>query len=267
MRLLLDANLSPRVGTQLTEAGHDAPTSRISGCWLPTTERSCSAPRMTAMCSSPPTPTSRCWSRCGAPRVRPSSCCAASRSYLHASTPSSSSPTCLPWPKISVEAPSSPSRPVGSACGTCRSTETRLGHTWATRGRQPTRNVGRRPELMSDARNPNTAGEQRDFDGRARPHHVPATRPKPPGPASRGGHAGSNPVGAATAKPLLRRGLRPVRERRRAGPHGCALSPARYTKFVGRTGEVEALRGLVTENRLTTITGPGGVGKSSWQSR
>jgi predicted ATPase len=39
--------------------------------------------------------------------------------------------------------------------------------------------------------------------------------------------------------------------------------PARYTSFVGRTAELASVERLVEEHRLVTITGPGGVGKSS----
>ncbi len=39
--------------------------------------------------------------------------------------------------------------------------------------------------------------------------------------------------------------------------------PARLTSFVGRTRELEHVRGLVGEHRLVTLTGPGGVGKTS----
>ena len=39
--------------------------------------------------------------------------------------------------------------------------------------------------------------------------------------------------------------------------------PARYTSFVGRTAELAAVERLVEEHRLVTVTGPGGVGKSS----
>lgn len=39
--------------------------------------------------------------------------------------------------------------------------------------------------------------------------------------------------------------------------------PARYTSFVGRTGELATVERLIDEHRLVTITGPGGVGKSS----
>lgn len=39
--------------------------------------------------------------------------------------------------------------------------------------------------------------------------------------------------------------------------------PARYTSFVGRTDEAATVERLVAEHRLVTITGPGGVGKSS----
>ncbi|HEX8345916.1 MAG TPA: BTAD domain-containing putative transcriptional regulator [Actinoplanes sp.] len=39
--------------------------------------------------------------------------------------------------------------------------------------------------------------------------------------------------------------------------------PARLTSFVGRARELEHVRGLVGEHRLVTLTGPGGVGKTS----
>ena len=39
--------------------------------------------------------------------------------------------------------------------------------------------------------------------------------------------------------------------------------PARLTSFIGRDEDVEAVVGLLTENRLITITGPGGIGKTS----
>ena len=40
-------------------------------------------------------------------------------------------------------------------------------------------------------------------------------------------------------------------------------APARYTSFVGRSEDLTAVRDLVTNNRLVTITGTGGIGKSS----
>ena len=39
--------------------------------------------------------------------------------------------------------------------------------------------------------------------------------------------------------------------------------PARLTSFVGRGAELEQLRELLGTNRLITITGPGGIGKTS----
>ena len=40
-------------------------------------------------------------------------------------------------------------------------------------------------------------------------------------------------------------------------------APARYTGFFGRSVEIEAVRELLVEHRLVTITGTGGIGKSS----
>lgn len=40
-------------------------------------------------------------------------------------------------------------------------------------------------------------------------------------------------------------------------------APARYTSFVGRSEDLATVRDLVTNNRLVTITGTGGIGKSS----
>ena len=39
--------------------------------------------------------------------------------------------------------------------------------------------------------------------------------------------------------------------------------PARPTSFIGRDGDLEELAGLVAANRLVTLTGPGGTGKTS----
>src|SRR5918996_4406741 len=40
------------------------------------------------------------------------------------------------------------------------------------------------------------------------------------------------------------------------------MLPAERTSFVGRRGEVAAIRRALSEGRLATLTGPGGVGKS-----
>ncbi|HKQ17924.1 MAG TPA: NB-ARC domain-containing protein, partial [Solirubrobacterales bacterium] len=39
--------------------------------------------------------------------------------------------------------------------------------------------------------------------------------------------------------------------------------PARLTSFIGRDADVEAVTGLLREHRVVTITGPGGIGKTS----
>ena len=39
--------------------------------------------------------------------------------------------------------------------------------------------------------------------------------------------------------------------------------PDRMTSFVGRSAEIDELRGLFDESRLVTLTGPGGIGKTS----
>jgi predicted ATPase/DNA-binding SARP family transcriptional activator len=47
-------------------------------------------------------------------------------------------------------------------------------------------------------------------------------------------------------------------------PHARARPiPIRYTSFIGRETEFEAVRDLVMDHRMVTITGPGGIGKSS----
>ena len=38
--------------------------------------------------------------------------------------------------------------------------------------------------------------------------------------------------------------------------------PAPLTDLVGRTGAVDEIRSLINANRLVTLTGPGGVGKT-----
>ncbi|MFI1568057.1 BTAD domain-containing putative transcriptional regulator [Streptomyces sp. NPDC020490] len=50
-----------------------------------------------------------------------------------------------------------------------------------------------------------------------------------------------------------------------AGPRPAAHTglPTRLTSFVGRTAETEQLLGLLARQRLVTLTGPGGVGKTS----
>ena len=49
----------------------------------------------------------------------------------------------------------------------------------------------------------------------------------------------------------------------RTGSAGVGDLPRRLTSFVGRDGDVEAIGALLAENRLVTITGPGGIGKTS----
>jgi predicted ATPase len=49
----------------------------------------------------------------------------------------------------------------------------------------------------------------------------------------------------------------------RTGSAGVGDLPRRLTSFIGRDPDVEALAGLLTDNRLVTITGPGGIGKTS----
>ncbi len=38
--------------------------------------------------------------------------------------------------------------------------------------------------------------------------------------------------------------------------------PAQFTSFVGREADIDQVRDLVTQNRLVTLTGAGGVGKT-----
>ncbi len=40
-------------------------------------------------------------------------------------------------------------------------------------------------------------------------------------------------------------------------------APARYTRFFGRSRDIDTVRGLLLEHRIVTITGTGGIGKSS----
>jgi predicted ATPase/DNA-binding SARP family transcriptional activator len=61
-----------------------------------------------------------------------------------------------------------------------------------------------------------------------------------------------SPELAALHRDLLRAG---------AGPRPAA-PPAQLTSFVGRTGEVSEVAGLLRVARLVTLTGPGGVGKT-----
>lgn len=49
----------------------------------------------------------------------------------------------------------------------------------------------------------------------------------------------------------------------RTASGGIGDLPRRLTSFVGRDPDVEAIAALLTENRLVTITGPGGIGKTS----
>jgi predicted ATPase/class 3 adenylate cyclase len=49
----------------------------------------------------------------------------------------------------------------------------------------------------------------------------------------------------------------------RTGSPGVGDLPARLTSFIGRDGDVETIRALIGESRLVTITGPGGIGKTS----
>src|SRR6266542_3549100 len=58
--------------------------------------------------------------------------------------------------------------------------------------------------------------------------------------------------------PGLRSEFPPLRSHD-AGDH----LPARLTSFIGRERELEELRHLLAENRLVTLTGPGGTGKTS----
>jgi predicted ATPase/DNA-binding SARP family transcriptional activator len=49
-------------------------------------------------------------------------------------------------------------------------------------------------------------------------------------------------------------------------PHGAAAAtnlPSRITSFIGREAEIEELRRLLDANRLVTVVGPGGAGKTS----
>ena len=49
----------------------------------------------------------------------------------------------------------------------------------------------------------------------------------------------------------------------RTASDGVGGLPRRLTSFVGRDPDVEAVAALLTDNRLVTITGPGGIGKTS----
>jgi predicted ATPase/class 3 adenylate cyclase len=49
----------------------------------------------------------------------------------------------------------------------------------------------------------------------------------------------------------------------RTGSHVAVELPERLTSFVGRDQDVDAVVGLLDQNRLVTITGPGGIGKTS----
>lgn len=49
----------------------------------------------------------------------------------------------------------------------------------------------------------------------------------------------------------------------RAADGGPAHLPARLTSFIGREPEMKSIRQLLDENRLVTLTGPGGTGKTS----
>ena len=48
------------------------------------------------------------------------------------------------------------------------------------------------------------------------------------------------------------------------GVHGF---PAMLTSFVGRDGPVREVSGLLERNRLVTVTGPGGAGKTRLAAR
>ncbi|GAA4040214.1 AfsR/SARP family transcriptional regulator [Nonomuraea soli] len=63
-------------------------------------------------------------------------------------------------------------------------------------------------------------------------------------------------LGADPGPELRQAHLDALRERRRGN------LPAPLTGFVGRQADVERVRGLVRSNRLVTLTGPGGVGKT-----
>jgi predicted ATPase/class 3 adenylate cyclase len=49
----------------------------------------------------------------------------------------------------------------------------------------------------------------------------------------------------------------------RTATPGVGDLPDRLTSFIGRDEDVEAVAGLLAENRLVTLTGPGGIGKTS----
>ncbi len=49
----------------------------------------------------------------------------------------------------------------------------------------------------------------------------------------------------------------------RQSPVAVTTLPARLSSFVGRAAELDEVRGLVAAHRLVTLTGPGGVGKTS----
>jgi predicted ATPase/class 3 adenylate cyclase/DNA-binding CsgD family transcriptional regulator len=59
--------------------------------------------------------------------------------------------------------------------------------------------------------------------------------------------------------PDLRNAFPPLRTAKTGASHNL---PARLTNFIGRQAEMHAVRQIVTENRVITLTGAGGVGKT-----
>ncbi|WP_415941078.1 BTAD domain-containing putative transcriptional regulator [Streptomyces sp. 067-1] len=86
-----------------------------------------------------------------------------------------------------------------------------------------------------------------------------------PGPELRALHAellGATDPAAATATPAASAAPAPPQPPRAATPRPRGNLRARLTSFVGRDGDVEALRADLAGTRLVTLLGPGGAGKT-----
>ncbi|MFJ8627161.1 AfsR/SARP family transcriptional regulator [Kitasatospora sp. NPDC093550] len=81
-----------------------------------------------------------------------------------------------------------------------------------------------------------------------RPQQRPESTPGPPPGSTPGPASGPESTRPAPAPPL---------------PRAAGNLRGRLTSFVGREADLAALRGLLAERRLVTLTGPGGSGKTS----
>ena len=133
-----------------------------------------------------------------------------------------------------------------------------------TAGRPARRAPGRAADARPRRRRPPGRGPRglpanpRPAGGRPRRGPIPAARAGPPGgPAAAG--PGRDARGRRTPNPRGARRPGPRRPERRTAPRRRRRQP---TSFVGRDCEVAGLLKQLAAERLVTLTGPGGVGKT-----